>query len=155
MRFVDITPATEPLVDAISPGAEAEDWVYDNRHWLNHSRARADIAARLIYVDEHQAPVGFLACGPYYTDRALTQAVPGWYEIIHLVIDAPFQKRGYGRRATRLAIEWLQAKPDCQAIVIAYNPDNVVAQHLYAALGFTERVGQNYDDDPLLKLVVK
>lgn len=155
MRFVEVTPATEHLVDALSPGAEAEDWVYANRYWLTHSRARPDIAARLIYMDEYTAPVGFIALGPYYADKLLTHSIPGWYELIHLVIDAPFQQRGYGRQATRLAIEWLKAQPDCQTIVIAYNPDNTVAQRLYASLGFTELVGQNYDDDPLLKLVVE
>jgi diamine N-acetyltransferase len=78
--------------------------------------------------------------------------VPGWHEIIHVVIDAPFQQRGYGRQATQLAVQELSARPDCQAIVIAYNPANTVAQRLYESLGFTEVIGQNYDGDPLLKL---
>ena len=155
MRLEAVTPITEPFVDALSPGAQAEPWVYANSYWLARSRLKPDLSARLIYVAEQAEPVGFMVLGPYYADRALTQAVPGWYEIIHLVIDVAQQQRGYGRRATRLAIDELKARPDCQAIVIAYNPNNTVAQQLYASLGFTEVIGQNYDEDPVLKLVLE
>ncbi|GAB4211920.1 MAG: hypothetical protein OHK0022_47040 [Roseiflexaceae bacterium] len=68
-----------------------------------------------------------------------------------MVIDKPHQRRGYGRQATLMAIELLRQQPDCTAIVIAHNPDNQGARHLYESLGFVE-FDRNYDGDPLMRL---
>jgi diamine N-acetyltransferase len=151
LRFEPITDANVHYVDAIYPGDQERFWVYYNWYWRDWSRARDDIDARLIYVDGIAQPVGFIAYGQHYRDEDLTDAVPGWYEIIHLVIDRPFQRRGYGRAATRLAIDLLRERPDCAIIAIAHNPYNRGARRLYESLGFTE-AGRNYDGDPLLIL---
>ncbi|HEY0605448.1 MAG TPA: GNAT family N-acetyltransferase [Herpetosiphonaceae bacterium] len=151
MRFEAITPENEPAVDAIYPGDQEQYWVHYNWYWKDVSRRKADIAARLIYVAEVESPVGFIAYGQYYQDEALTKPVPGWYEVIHLVIDKPFQRRGYGRQATAIALDLLRSRPDCERIVIAHNPENLAARMLYEQFGFVE-FGRNYDGDPLLVL---
>ena len=150
MRFESITADNEHYVDRIYAGDEEQYWVHYNRYWLGNSRTHADIDAQLIYVDGVAQPVGFIAYGQHYRDEELTERVVNTYEIIHLVIDKPWQRRGYGRQATLLAIELLRSNPDCRTVVIAHHPDNRGAQHLYTALGFME-VGRNYDADPLLQ----
>lgn len=151
MKFVDIDSTNAAFVDSIYPGDVAQYWVHYNWYWRENSQKKSDIACKLIYVEEHPTPIGIIAYGQYYQDEELTQAVPGWYEIIHMVIDQPHQRHGYGKQATLLAIELLRRNPDCRAIVIAHNPQNIPARRLYESLGFVE-FGRNYDDDPLLKL---
>ena len=151
MRFCPISAQNEAWVDRIDAGPAARGWVHYNRLWLDRSRAHPDIDARLIVVDAAPEPVGFIAYGQHYADEALREPVSGWYELIQLVIDRPFQRRGYGREATLTAIALLRAMPGCAAIVIAHHPDNHAARALYEALGFQE-CGRNYDGDPLLRL---
>jgi len=151
MHFEPITTANEQYVDRIYAGDEEQYWVHYNAYWLGNSRTHPDINAKLIYVDGVEQPVGFIAYGQHYADEDLTQPVAGTYEIIHLVIGKPWQRRGDGRQATLLAIAMLRANPDCRRIVIAHNPANHGAQALYVSLGFAH-VGHNYDGDPLLEL---
>jgi RimJ/RimL family protein N-acetyltransferase len=66
-----------------------------------------------------------------------------------MVIDVEFQRRGYGRQATLLALEWLRGR--FERILVACNPGNEPAKCLYERLGFSH-VGTNYDGDLLLEL---
>ena len=154
MRFVPVTAENEHFVDAIDPGDKARCWVHYNAYWKENSQKKDDIEARLIYVDDEDAPIGFIAFGQYYADEALTQPVSGLYKVIHTVVDYRHQRRGYGRQATLMAVEALRAKPDCEWIVIAHNPANDGARKLYESLGF-ETFAFNYDGDPLLRLKVR
>jgi len=151
MRFESITADNEHYVDRIYAGDEEQYWVHYNQYWLGNSRTHADIDAKLIYVDEIDQPVGFIAYGQHYHNEELTERVANTFEIIHLVIDKPWQRRGYGRQATLLAVDLLRSKPDCCTIVIAHHPRNRSAHHLYTSWGFVA-AGRNYDDDPLLHM---
>jgi diamine N-acetyltransferase len=153
MHFESILPENERFVDAIYAGDEAQYWVHYNGYWKDNARNKPGIEARLITVDGVDEPVGFIAYGQHYQDEELTQPVPGSYEVIHLVIDVKHQRKGYGREATLKAMELLKGQPDCEWIVIAYNPNNHPARKLYESLGFVE-FARNYDDDPLMRLKV-
>ncbi len=63
---------------------------------------------------------------------------PGHYAIYRLMVDAPQQGRGIGRRAMVLLLEALRAQPDAQRVTICYKPDNAVGRRFYASLGFAE-----------------
>lgn len=152
MKFEPITPENARWVERVYAGDVEKFWLYTNDWWYALSQQNKGIACELISVEGLPEPVSFIAYGMFYEDAELTQRRAGWYEIIHLVIHQPYQRRGYGVQATRLAIERLRAQPDCQAIVIAHNPENLGARRLYERLGFVE-IGQNYDGDPLLQLV--
>ncbi|GAB4509096.1 MAG: GNAT family N-acetyltransferase [Anaerolineae bacterium] len=58
--------------------------------------------------------------------------------IVRLMVDKDHQKKGYGRAAMHALIEMFRSKPDCNAIFISFEPDNIVAQKLYASLGFED-----------------
>lgn len=150
-HFQPITPENEFHVARIFAGEEAKHWVHYNTYWLENSRNVPGVEARLIYADDLDEPVGFIAYGQHYADEALTRAVPDTLEIIHMVIDACHQGRGYGRSATLTAIQVLRDWPGESRIVIAHNPRNQRARRLYESLGFVV-CGENYDGDPLLIL---
>lgn len=79
---------------------------------------------------------------------------PGSYSLDHLMIAAPFQGRGHGRRALDLLLARIAGRPDCRRIVISIHRDNLVARGLYERAGFREFATGN-EDDPLLELVVR
>ncbi|SEJ54054.1 Acetyltransferase (GNAT) family protein [Deinococcus reticulitermitis] len=151
LTFQPVTPENEAHVARIFAGDEAQYWVHYNTYWLDNSRTVPGVEARLIYEAGASEPLGFIAYGQHYADEALTEAVLGSLEIIHMVIDAPHQRRGYGREATLQAIRALRDWPGQHRIVIAHNPSNGPARHLYESLGFVV-CGENYDGDPLLEL---
>lgn len=62
-----------------------------------------------------------------------------------LVIDVAAQRSGVASQALRLLIERFEAEPDFRGVALSYAPDNTVARHLYASLGFRE-TGETDDD---------
>jgi diamine N-acetyltransferase len=72
--------------------------------------------------------VGFATTG--YDDEA------GRWWICRFMIDARRQGRGYGTAALRELIDLMRERHGCDAIYLGYEPDNAVAQRLYARAGF-------------------
>ncbi len=72
----------------------------------------------------------------------------GNYDISHFYIDRRYQHKGYGKAALLLSIDYLRTFPcdkaDC--IWIAWHPDNAVASHLYASVGFRATDMRNYHE---------
>ena len=93
-----------------------------------------------IYEDD--TPVGFLMIGfdkDDYWDDAPSIA-NGNYNLWRLMIDKKHQKKGYGREAVRLALEFIKTFPCGKADFcwLSYEPENEVASRLYRSFGFTE-----------------
>lgn len=91
---------------------------------------------------EDGTPVGFLMIGfskdDYWEDAP--QIAQGNYSLWRLMIDRRYQKKGYGREAIRLALEFIKTFPCGKAEFcwLSYEPENVVARRLYHSFGFTE-----------------
>ena len=154
MHSQPVCAANDHWVNLLFAGGEAQHWVHHNPSWLDSRRRLPDVEPRLIFAPDRAEPVGFIACGQHCADEALTERVPGVYEVIHTVIHEPEQRRGYGRAATVRAMAELQAQPDPHAIVIAHNPRNQPALALYESPGFRE-YGRNCDGDPLMRFSPK
>ena len=93
-----------------------------------------------IYEDD--TPVGFLMIGfdkDDYWDDAPSIA-NGNYNLWRLMIDKKHQKKGYGREAVRLALEFIKTFPCGKADFcwLSYEPENETASRLYRSFGFTE-----------------
>src|SRR5687767_552015 len=71
--------------------------------------------------------VGFLVYGKDPAD--------GRYWLYRFMIDRRHQGKGYGKAALQTLIEHLRALPDCTAITVGYQPENVVAERLYLGAG--------------------
>ena len=97
-----------------------------------------------IYDDEEL--VGFLMIG--FNEAALEEiyeeepleVMKNNYLLWRLMVDKKYQKRGYGREAVKLALEFVHTMP-CgigEYCVTSYDADNEVARNLYASFGFKE-----------------
>ncbi|MBQ5991617.1 MAG: GNAT family N-acetyltransferase, partial [Clostridia bacterium] len=102
-----------------------------------------------IYDDE--TLVGFLMIG--YNEAALEgldapKALKENYSLWRLLIDKRYQRKGYGREALRLALEFIKTWPrgEAELCVTSYNPENEVAKKLYASFGFTENGEMDEDE---------
>ena len=74
-------------------------------------------------------PVGFAM---YALDRE-----DGEYWIYRLMIDARYQRRGYGREAMQMLIGRIKAEaPERTVLYISFEPENEGARRLYTSLGF-------------------
>lgn len=93
-----------------------------------------------IYKDD--TPVGFLMVGfgadDYWEDAP--QIAQGNYNLWRLMIDRHYQKKGYGREAIRLALEFIKTFPCGKAEFcwLSYEPENEAARQLYHSFGFRE-----------------
>lgn len=81
-----------------------------------------------IYADG--APVGFVMLG-YYESR-------DQYTLWKFLIDARYQRRGYGRAALKLAIDRLAETFGAHEVYTGVLLGNEVARRLYASVGFVE-----------------
>ena len=105
-----------------------------------------------------KTPVGFIMID--YDDEWKGYEREGWlksdeykfyegksfYYIWRFMIDKRFQKRGYGREALKLALDFIRTFPCGKAeyCVLSYEPENEVAKRFYASCGFEEINGPGY-----------
>jgi len=80
-------------------------------------------------------------------------AIPGHDHILRVMIDKRHQGKGYGRAAMVALIERIKAQGNCRAIELSFNPENAVAEKLYASLGFV-RTGRMVDGEVEMRLDV-
>lgn len=100
--------------------------------------------------------VGFLMVG--YNEAALEgpeapASLRNNYSLWRLMIDKRYQKKGFGREAVRLALEFIRTWPNgkAEACVTSYNPDNEAAKKLYASFGFVEN--DEMDEDEIVAVL--
>ncbi len=63
-----------------------------------------------------------------------------YYYIWRFMIDKRYQKRGYGREALRIAVDFAGTAPcgEAEYCVLSYEPKNVAAKNFYRSFGFVE-----------------
>lgn len=91
---------------------------------------------------ENEIPVGFLMIGfdiDDYWDDAPSIA-KGNYNLWRLMIDKAYQRRGFGREAVQLALDFIKSFPCGKAEYcwLSYEPENEAARQLYRSFGFSE-----------------
>ena len=100
--------------------------------------------------------VGFLMLG--YNEAAVEgpdapASLRNNYSLWRLMIDKRYQRKGFGREAVRLALEFIRTWPhgEAEACVTSYNPGNEAAKKLYASFGFAEN-GETDGDETVAVL---
>ena len=91
---------------------------------------------------ENETPVGFLMIGfdiDDYWDDAPSIA-KGNYNLWRLMIDKAYQRRGFGKEAVQLALDFIKSFPCGKAEYcwLSYEPENEAARQLYRSFGFSE-----------------
>lgn len=105
-----------------------ENFVASNAVSIAQAHFYQEIAwFRAIYADE--TPVGFIMLED---DR-----VNSLYHLWRLMIDARFQKCGFGRRAVELAIEYIKTRPGAKVLSTSYFPGEGSPGKFYEKMGFT------------------
>lgn len=117
-----------------------------------------------IYLDDK--PIGFIMFG-YYPDLDYAKAafgeeleipdyIPESYLLWRFMIDREYQRKGYGREALKLALDFIRTYPcgDADCCWLSYEPENDVARKLYRSFGFAEAdMPEGWDEIPaILKL---
>lgn len=67
------------------------------------------------------------------------------------MVDERFQKRGYGKAALQLAIDYLLKEHNVNEIYLSFEPSNAVAEKLYTSAGF-KRTGEVDGDEIVMRL---
>ena len=89
-----------------------------------------------------EIPVGFIMIGydvDDYWDNP-PDIARGNYNLWRLMIDQKYQKKGFGREAIALGLNFIKSFPCGKAKYcwLSYEPENKVACKLYHSFGFTE-----------------
>jgi diamine N-acetyltransferase len=121
---------------------KVEKYCASNLYSLAQAKVFPEAIPLAIYNDN--TPVGFLMYGIEPRDN-------NEYWIDRFMIDAKYQKNGFGKRALKLVIETMKQDETHNKIKISTNPENVVARKLYAELGFYE-TGKLHGDEVLMIL---
>ena len=136
-----ITPANWQQCIGLEPSAAQEHRIASNLYSLAEAYVEPGLQPRAIYLGRRM--IGFVM---YEFD-----AENGCYWLPRFMIDARFQGRGYGKRALQAVIAALRDERPDAPIMLSITPDNEIARHLYASLGF-EAPGDRKHGEQLLRL---
>lgn len=152
-----ITPDNWVECMELTPSAEQQARGYVAPNVLSLAQAYAERWWTPLAIYADLTMVGFILCGrwPASTFSAMwgDKPKPGIDYILRMMIDSRYQGQGYGKAALAILIEQLKAQPDCQAIELDYDSDNLVAARLYTSAGF-EPIEEDEDGEILARLVV-
>lgn len=90
---------------------------------------------------EDNTLVGFIMIGFGTTgEESEPQIANNNYCLWRLMIDEKYQEHGLGRKAVEAAIAYVKTWPcgESDYFWLSYEPENIVARHLYQSLGFQE-----------------
>lgn len=90
--------------------------------------------------NEHDEPIGFLMFGYGTVDEDDPELAKDNYVLWRLMIDKNHQKRGYGKEALKVALEYLRNnnKYNAKHCWVSYEPTNERARNMYLKFGFIE-----------------
>ena len=130
------------LSDTLSP--EQQKLVAPNAYSIAQAHFEKHAWFRAVYAGDD--PVGFVML---YDDPD-KDAVYLW----RLMIAAPHQRRGYGRRALELILDRARARPNVREIRASYVPSDGGPGPFYRKLGF-EPTGEIEDDEVVIRLALR
>ena len=75
-----------------------------------------------------------------------------FYELCRIMIDKPYQNKGYGTQAIKLILGEMKARFGCKEVYLSTDPENVRGKHVYEKVGFRSE-HEMVDDEELFKYV--
>ena len=144
-----ITPGNRPAVEDLRVLPEQENFVDGVRRSLAEAAAKPDARPwrRGVYAGE--VPVGFVMLADGVPPGNVD--IPWRYYLWRFLIDARFQRRGYGRAALDQVVAYLCTKPDAKQLITSVVPGDGSPLDFYLRYGF-EATGQMFDREQVLQL---
>ena len=144
ITFLPVTRANFSAVIALAVTPEQAGFVAPNLYSIAEASIEPTWMPLAIYAGDDL--VGFAQFGR--DDRT------GRWWIMRFMIDAQHQGRGFGTAALRLLIYLMVERHGCDEIFLGYAPGNVVAERLYARMGFAP-TGETPGGEIVARLDVK
>lgn len=120
--------------------ADQRNWVAPNEYSIAQASLYDTWEARAVHatIGGHDELVGFVLWGQ---DEDLPDDAPErtseWW-LVRLMIDARWQRRGFGRAAAEAVVAELESRPGCTAVLLGVHPHNAPARALYESMGFVD-----------------
>ena len=145
----EITPDIEAGVRALRVTRDQEDFVDSVPQSLEEAKQSPEAHPwfRAIYVG--QRPVGFVMLS--YDVPPGNPEFPWRYFLWRLLIDARYQRRGYGRAAMTLVIDVVRKSPGATDFFTSVHPGDGGPTPFYRSLGF-ESTGEWFDGEEVYRL---
>ena len=137
IELADVTEANWRDVAAIRPHADQNRFVAPTTYYLCLCQYGGQWNPLAVVADG--AVVGFVM---WAEDTDSSRWIGG------LVVDSAAQRQGVGSAAVQALLDRFAAEPDCHEAALSYQPENLAARSLYAALGFVE--GDEWNDDEIV-----
>ena len=118
---------------------EQEEYVSNSTTLLARAYAYRNSRSRAFFICDDEIIVGM---GLYYDCEELKA-----YDLSQIFIDERYQGRGYGREATKLVLDEMNADGKYDKVVLCYIEGNAAARHLYEKFGFVET---DRDEDEII-----
>jgi diamine N-acetyltransferase len=140
----EITRDTVRTITDLKVAPQQTGFVATNAESIAQAYFDRDVAwFRAVYADE--IPVGFIML----EDDAANQE----YFLWRFMIDARYQRHGYGRRALELLVEYVKTRPGAKALVTSCVPGDGSPCPFYERLGFVP-TGEVDEGEIVLRLVL-
>ncbi len=137
----EITADTLRAILRLKVRPDQEKFVADNATSIAQAYFEPKAWFRAIYADE--TPVGFLML---YDDPDK----PVYY-LWRFMIDARYQRLGFGRQALQQVIDHVRGRPGATSLGLDYSPGEGNPQPFYARFGFVE-TGEVVDGEQIMSL---
>ena len=145
----EITPGNEAAVRALKVAPGQEQFVTSVPESLDEAKRTPEAHPwfRAIYAGER--PVGFVMLS--YNVSPANPEDPFRHFLWRLLIDAGYQRRGYGRAAMALVIDMVRNSPGATDLSTSFHPGDGGPAPFYRSLGF-EATGEWTDGEPVYRL---
>ncbi len=140
----EVTADTVWKISRLKVKPEQEQFVADNAISIAQAYFEPKAWFRAIYADE--TPVGFVML---FDDPEKPE-----YYLWRYMIDARYQRMGFGLQAMRLLIEYVRTRPAATALSTSYVPGEGNPSPFYSRLGFVE-TGEVDDDENVMRLALE
>ena len=137
----EITPATVDAILALSVGEGQTRYVATNAKSIAQAHFHPEAWFRAIYADDE--PVGFLML--YDGSLSPNPDKQGQYFLWRFMIDARFQRLGFGHHALDLLVQHVRSRPNARRLLTSYVPGTGGPEGFYRKYGFRPTGG--VDDD--------
>ncbi|MEJ3744870.1 GNAT family N-acetyltransferase [Actinomycetes bacterium KLBMP 9797] len=145
----EITPGNRAAVEGLRVAPGQENFVDGVRESLAEAAATPDARPWYRAVYAGAVPVGFVMLGDDVP--AGNQHIPWRYYLWRMLIDARFQRRGYGRAALDLVVAYLRTRPAADVLVTSAVAGEGSPMGFYLRYGFRS-TGEMFDHEHVLTL---